>query len=131
VAQLLGAGKLDKRLAAELGPSVVSLPTLADRAEDLRAMVLDALSQIGLGLRGEPLGIDNEGLRLIMEHDWPGNELELRSVLSLAVHATRGKVIGSRELLGAGLEPPRAEAAGSTPISSLVAPNSHRTPRRR
>jgi DNA-binding NtrC family response regulator len=129
VRDLLAQGKLERRLAEMLGSGSVSLPALADRAEDLRAIVLDMLARIGIRLRGEPLGIDPPGLGLVMEHVWPGNEIELESTLLLAARLTRGKLVGADHLLQAGLKLPGLEPADTTPLPSFTA--AHRAPRRR
>jgi hypothetical protein len=127
--ELAAQGKLERRLGEILGSRSVSLPPLCDRAEDLRAIVLDLLARIGIRLRGEPFGIDPPGLALVMEHVWPGNEIELESTLLLAARLTHGKLVGADHLLEAGLSPPGLGGADTTPLPSFTA--AHRAPRRR
>ncbi len=69
--------------------TMVRIPPLVERIEDLRALALERLSRLGLSLRGEPLGLAEEALAVLVEHDWPGDEAELATVLLVA--ATRGK----------------------------------------
>ncbi len=63
------------------------LPTLVERPEDLRALSLEALARAGLEKDGRPLGLDTSALRLLSDHDWPGNDRELEDVLSRAALA--------------------------------------------
>jgi hypothetical protein len=128
---LVQKGKLERRLARALDSAAIPLPAVAERAEDLRAMVLDHLSELGIRLRGDPLGIDAEGLRLIMEHTWPGNELELASTLLLAARLAPGQLVSAEDLGRAGLELPRAPASGEPAALPVTLRNSPRLSRRR
>jgi DNA-binding NtrC family response regulator len=58
------------------------------RSEDLRALVLDRLARLGLKLRGHPFGVDSGALGRLIEHTWPGNDLELDDVMARATLAT-------------------------------------------
>lgn len=104
VEQLVSEGRLTASFARLLGTSSpVRVPALADRAEDLRALALDVLARRGLALRGSPLGISPEALRLVVEHDWPGNDLELTAVLTRAATAAAGPVVTADDLSPMGL----------------------------
>jgi DNA-binding NtrC family response regulator len=110
LARLLEEQRISKELGRWLSESEVVLPSLSERAEDLQALALDALSRVGLSERGEPLGIEPAAMRLLAEHDWPGNELEFRArLLSAARHAS-GQVVRADDLLATGFAPaaPRA-----------------------
>lgn len=78
---------LDEGLADLLGDAAVAVPRLASRSEDLRALAVDHLTRIGLRERKKPLGIDAGALEWLLEHDWPGNDAELESVLIRAALA--------------------------------------------
>jgi hypothetical protein len=108
------------------------LPTLAQRGEDLRALVLDVLSREGLRRRSEPLGVDLAALRLLSEHTWPGNELELDAVLARAAEVAEGSVVTAADLARIGFAP-SDEAAPSSPALAEVLPRARarRLPRRR
>ena len=73
-----------RRCVARSKPEI-ALPALVDRAEDLRALVFSALARESARVGREPLGVDAGALRLLVEHTWPGNELELEAVLLRAV----------------------------------------------
>lgn len=105
--------RLDKALVRQLRGPHVSLPALADRAEDLQSLVLFELAAAGLRIRGEPLGIAPTALRILTEHPWPGNDLELRALLRHAAARTTGTLVSPDDLLSSGLH--RADAPG-TPL---------------
>lgn len=115
------------RPSAELRPDLLTLfpertrlviPSLAERAEDMRALVYERAARFGAILHGKPLGVDASTLSALMEHDWPLNDLELDTTLySLAMAAT-GEVITveTLERIGFGAchlaaEPPSAAPA--------------------
>jgi transcriptional regulator with AAA-type ATPase domain len=99
---LVAANKLDERLADTLGDRAIALPTLAMRSEDLRALALNELVKLGVGLRGAPLGLDLRAQARLAEHAWPGNDAELRSVLVRAALVARGDVIREADLDASG-----------------------------
>ncbi len=103
---LVATGELDERLADLLGDRAVALPPLSARAEDLRALVGDALVRAGLAYRGRPLGIEPAALALVVEHPWPGNDLELESLLLRAALTAEGEVVTRADLARAGLVAP-------------------------
>jgi DNA-binding NtrC family response regulator len=131
--RLLEEGRLSRDLSRWLGASEVILPTLADRAEDLQALALEALSRVGLSLRGEPLGLEPAALRVLAEHDWPGNELEFRARLLSAARRAPGAVVRAEDLLATGFAPTPPSTHELTPPPALIArrPRPRRAPRGR
>ena len=91
-------GELDPKLAALVGRRVIELPPLAARAEDLRAIIVDRLARIGVRLKGRPMGLDPRALARLIEHAWPGNELELEDVLTRAIAVADGEILASAHL---------------------------------
>jgi transcriptional regulator with GAF, ATPase, and Fis domain len=90
---LVATGRLDPLLADRLGDRSVPLPPLGLRAEDLRAILVDRLARLGVHLRGQAMGLDPRALGRLIEHGWPGNEVELEDVLTRAVGVAEGDVI--------------------------------------
>ncbi len=82
----------------------IALPALLDRAEDLRALVLSALARESARVGREPLGVDAGALRLLVEHTWPGNEIELEAVLLRAVRVAGEKTVTAEDLAKVGFE---------------------------
>ena len=102
---LVAAGRLSSVLADWLGDRALALPPLSARSEDLRALVLDQLARVGARMRGEPLGIDDKALARLMDHSWPGNDVELADVLLRAALQARGARVTVEDLDLAGFEP--------------------------
>jgi len=68
----------------------IKLPPLADRAEDLQALIFEHLTRIGTSPDGEPWGIEPAALRFLLDQTWPGNDAELKGTLARAVARCRG-----------------------------------------
>jgi hypothetical protein len=105
----------------------VSLPALADRAEDLRALVIEGLARVSLRQGREPLGIDAAALRLLIEHTWPANEAELDALLVRAVRVATGAALTPDDLARAGFDhslppPVRPEPTPAAPSTRRRAP---------
>jgi hypothetical protein len=120
-------------LAKLQSASPIELPRLADRAEDLRALVLEELARGGLEKSGEPLGVDGFALRLLMEHEWPGNDLELRDVLGRAARVAQGSLVTAADLSSVGFSPEVEHVASPTPapLETRRRMRARRPPRRR
>jgi transcriptional regulator with AAA-type ATPase domain len=121
---LLQAGRLHETLARLLGERQLQLPRLCDRAEDLRALVLEGLSRFGVGTSGEPLGIEPAALAALTEHEFPGNELELFGLIARTAATARGTRITLADLLAGGLGQVDAGAAELGEDPSLTPPPS-------
>ena len=105
-------GRLHEALARAVFGRELSLPRLVDRAEDLRALVLEALSRFGVATTGDPLGIEPAALAALAEHEFPGNELELFGLISRTAASATGSRVTLSDLARAGLgtAEPRAQA---------------------
>lgn len=99
---LVASKRLNEHLADRLGEGALSLPTLESRAEDMRALCAEHLIRIGTRLHAKPYGLDIRALALLQEHDWPGNDTELESVLLRAALQCEGDVIGLYDLQAIG-----------------------------
>jgi transcriptional regulator with AAA-type ATPase domain len=113
---LLAAGRLHEGLARQLSERQLALPKLADRSEDLRALVLEGLSRFGVGTSGEPLGIEPAALAALTEHEFPGNELELFGLIARTAASARGARLTLADLFGSGL-------SASNPAPASLDPN--------
>lgn len=127
--------RLDESLKRWLGDSFLRIPSLSERSEDLRALALSELARLGLATRGEPLGLSPQAQMLLLEHDYPGNEAELRSILVRAAQHARGPVLTDADLHAVGFHPALDEAldVSLTPPPTLPRRRrrSQRTPRGR
>jgi hypothetical protein len=123
-ATLTTLGKIAPALKRALEREI-TLPAVAERAEDLRALVLDGLARASLRVGREPLGVDPSALRLLVDHTWPGNELELEGVLLRAARVARGALVTPDDLGMAGFDsrpPPRPEPTPAAPVTRRRAP---------
>jgi hypothetical protein len=112
--ELVEAGRLSRALARWTSDAELALPTLQDRPEDIRPLILDGLARAGLRERGEPLGIEPHALHLLLDHTWPGNELELQTLVARAATLASGPRVSLADLLAtgfAGLEDAPARVA--------------------
>jgi hypothetical protein len=120
-AELLEQGRLLEPLARACAGRELGLPRLVDRPEDLRALVLAALSRFGVASRGAPLGIEPAALAALAEHDFPGNEQELLGLLARAAASAEGVRVTLAEVGRGGLEP-------NGPSAPLEPPNDSTPP---
>jgi hypothetical protein len=128
--ELIEHGTLSATLARWFADGEVLLPPLRERAEDLRALALDAVAKRCLELGREPLGIDALALRMLVEYDWPGNEAELGSVLARAALLARGLVITGDDLAESGFSPATQRSEDALPVASPARRRASRRPPR-
>lgn len=114
VDEALASGRLTPELADRLGQRTLMLPSLADRPEDLRALTLERLGRIGIRLRGEPMGIEAKAMARLVEHAWPGDELELSDVLTRAAAVAKTQVLRREDLDAIGFVPRERPAEGES-----------------
>jgi DNA-binding NtrC family response regulator len=86
------AGRFREDLYYRLNVVPIDLPPLRERREDVEPLVLFFLSRYAEQNRREMKKVHPEAMRLLREHDWPGNIRELQNYVERAV------------ILGTGLE---------------------------
>lgn len=96
--QRSAAARFEPHFINRLGDETCALPTLAERSEDLRALGMHFLACIGMRQSGRPLGLSLQAQQLVVEYDWPGNELELEASLLKAALRCSGDVIDVADL---------------------------------
>lgn len=116
LAELERDERVARSLARWIGESEVVLPALVERPEDLRALALEALARAGLEKDGRPLGLDTSALRLLSDHEWPGNERELEDVLARAARHVGGSALTATDLALAGFSPTPDVVPSATPL---------------
>jgi hypothetical protein len=102
---LAAEGRLAPELFARFEDArPIELPGLADRAEDLRAIVADRLAREGLRVRGRPVGIDAAAFARLVEHAFPGEDAELTALVTRLVALAKDDVVHAADLdaLGCG-----------------------------
>lgn len=102
VSELVRRGLLGPALSKLLGRAELLVPALADRPEDLRAMILEVASRTRVGASGAPLGVERSALQALLDHEWPGNDGELVLTVSRACQACAGPRLGLEDLQAIG-----------------------------
>jgi hypothetical protein len=89
-------GRLEPALEARFGDALenaVVLPGIAERPEDVRAIVTDRLAREGLRVRGRPVGIEDAAFARLVDHPWTGEDAELAHVVARLVAGCEGDVV--------------------------------------
>jgi DNA-binding NtrC family response regulator len=97
LADLVAAGHFRGELLELLTGTVITLPPLRERANDIPALARHFLARIGEqpGLR--PLGITDGALQLLAAFDWPGNVRQLQAVLFRAAVFCDGDALTAQD----------------------------------
>lgn len=91
-------GAIDLDLAEHLRGPALSIPRLRDRREDVPSLVLLAIDRACRVLAREPVGIAEEAMSDLVDHDWPGDVAELELVIERAVAKASSKTIMRQDL---------------------------------
>lgn len=128
---LVASGRLSSVLADWLGDRALSIPGLAARSEDLRALVLDQLARVGVRFRGNPIGVDDKALARLMDHQWPGNDVEFADVLLRASLQAKGAriTLGDLDAIGFTLTPVETAEDEENDAMRIPSPRRRRTRR--
>jgi DNA-binding NtrC family response regulator len=91
-------GALDPELARQLARPDLAIPPLRDRREDVPSLALLAIDRACRVLAREPVGITEDAMAALVDHDWPGDVAELELIIELAVTKAASTTIGLRDL---------------------------------
>jgi len=112
LAGLVAANAFREDLSWRLRVVTIALPALADRLDDLPALVRHLLGRVATRL-GRSVAITDEALDVLRHHRWPGNVRELKHVIEEAAVLATGGIIGAAQLaLPAPGTAPDSPAAG-------------------
>lgn len=104
------AGRFSRELLHRLGAVELELPPLRDRRADILPLARRMIETLSRRLDRPCRGLTEAAEHRLLEHDWPGNALELRNALERAV------LFADDELLDAGdLPQDVGSAAGGGP----------------
>jgi transcriptional regulator with PAS, ATPase and Fis domain len=117
---LMAAGKFREDLYYRINVIKLTLPCLADRREDIPLLVEHFISRFNVRTGKRVTGVAPEVLRLLMQHDFPGNIRELENIIEHAFVLCRDRLI-TREHLPMDLQGAREGTGvpGSGPQKSL------------
>ncbi len=100
--ELSQAGAFDPALHERLAAHAISLPPLAERPDDLPALVEHFLQRLASRLGKTVERVSKASLKRLLKHSWPGDVQELQSVLECALIAAEGRELEVDEALLAG-----------------------------
>jgi DNA-binding NtrC family response regulator len=96
--ELQRRGALDPELARCFSGAGLTIPSLRQRREDVPSLVLLAIDRSCRVLARAPLGISQEAMATLVDHDWPGDVAELELVVELATTRASGRTITPPDL---------------------------------
>lgn len=95
---LVASRRIHESLARRFDAAETQIPKLADRGDDLRALVLGKVARLGMSVYGEPRAVNTAVLAELLDYAWPGNELELDCILQLLVQNAVSPLITLEDL---------------------------------
>jgi DNA-binding NtrC family response regulator len=98
VAEALRSGSLRRELYDVLSVITLRLPPLRERRSDIPLLVRHFIQRLNDELSRTIRGMDDQVLRRLQEHPWPGNVGELERVVKRACIVARGDVITTDEI---------------------------------
>ena len=117
LARAISEGRFREDLYYRINVIPIALPPLRERREDIPLIAEHFLAKYTEQMDKEISGITHEAMKLLVQHDWPGNIRELENVMERAVALELSPAI-LPESLPAGIrgESPRSVAA---PVEGL------------
>ena len=94
----IGAGRFREDLYYRLNVVPIYLPALRERRDDIPRLVSFFLRRYGDQNRREVRTVHREAMRLLTEHDWPGNIRELQNYIERAVILGEGPELTADQL---------------------------------
>jgi two-component system NtrC family response regulator len=107
----MAEGKFREDLYYRLAVVIISLPALREREGDVRVLAQEFLQRFALQNKKDGLSFDQEALKALTRHSWPGNIRELENRVKRAVIMAEGKRITALDLE---LSDPKIAPAGAT-----------------
>ncbi|MDH4079403.1 MAG: sigma-54 dependent transcriptional regulator [Nitrospira sp.] len=96
--QLVKEGKFRNDLFYRLKVVPITLPSLAERREDIPMLVHHFLQKCAAGTEHAVCGVLPETMALLTNYRWPGNVRELENVIERAVSLSHGPVLTPEDL---------------------------------
>ncbi|MBN2602297.1 MAG: sigma-54-dependent Fis family transcriptional regulator [Candidatus Marinimicrobia bacterium] len=76
----------------------IHLPSLSERRDDIPLLVNHFISKYNQELKRKVLGVDNETMKVLMNHKWKGEVRELENIIERAVLLCEGECITLKDL---------------------------------
>jgi DNA-binding NtrC family response regulator/CHASE2 domain-containing sensor protein len=91
-------GEFREDLFYRLNTVTLKLPRLKDRREDIEILVDHLIKKYCAEYGKEILGISDKAMRVILNHDWPGNIRELENIIQRGITFATGELIQEKDL---------------------------------
>ncbi|MCU7493960.1 MAG: sigma-54-dependent Fis family transcriptional regulator [Ignavibacteria bacterium] len=91
-------GEFREDLYYRLNVVEIKLPSLNERREDIPVLVNHFIEKFRIEMGRRIVGVDNETMRLLMNHDWRGGVRELENVIERAIIFARDEIITINDL---------------------------------
>ena len=96
--RLTERGLFSKALYDIISKSVIRVPSLRSRREDIPELARHIVSELAEQHQMEPKTLADETIGVLEKYDWPGNIKQLQSVLEYAFFNTKAPVIGPDDI---------------------------------
>ncbi len=96
--EALAEGRLRRDLYYRLHASVLTVPPLRDRAEDIPLLVQHFITIFNARLGRSVAGVDEPALQAMLSHSWPGNVRELSNAIESALTFGTGALVRLADL---------------------------------
>lgn len=96
--RLTERGLFDKGLYEIVSKSVIRVPSLRSRREDIPTLVTHIVKELAAQHQMPPKKVLPETIKVLHDYDWPGNIKQLQSVLEFAFFNTKGDTIGPDDI---------------------------------
>ena len=118
---LVEQGLFRADLYFRLNMITLKVPPLRAHSQDIPALVMNFIEELGLQFGKQVIGVTPEWMNLLMKHSWPGNIRELKHVLCRAILLEDGPILKGEDFLA---EPilalDRFSQQSNMPLASLV-----------
>jgi PAS domain S-box-containing protein len=115
LAQLVQANAFRDDLYFRLNVIKIDLPALAERREDIPLLVHHFMEKFNRTMHRKIVRIDDDALRILMGHDFPGNVRELENIMEHAFVMCEGDALATRHLPSSLL---RTHPASENPVAA-------------
>jgi two-component system, NtrC family, response regulator AtoC len=96
--RLVEEGQFRSDLFYRLNVVPIYLPPLRERKEDIFPLIEYFVQSFNKKIGRSISNVSNEALKLLIDHDWPGNIRELKNVIEHMIITTKGDVISIESL---------------------------------
>jgi transcriptional regulator with GAF, ATPase, and Fis domain len=96
---LVRTGRFREDLMYRVSGSVLTLPPLRDRLEDVEPLALSFVEEAVRLENREPLELGTDAVARLESYAWPGNVRELRNVVLRAVVSAESSIIGADDIV--------------------------------